>query len=198
MKAVIQRVISCSMTVEGKTVFEQGKGLLVLVGVADGDTERDADVLSAKIVKMRIFGDENEKMNRSVTDIGGDIAVVPNFTLLASCRRGNRPDFTESAPPAQAERLFEYFKAVTADAVGKGESAGLNPAELRKRKGGKLGFNQGSVQKSHLGTIFYTDIQLKTFIHGMEVFNMKIIMRRDSVILSKSRNRFRQRRNLSD
>ena len=80
MKAVIQRVISCSMTVEGKTVFEQGKGLLVLVGVADGDTERDADVLSAKIVKMRIFGDENEKMNRSVTDIGGDIAVVPNFT----------------------------------------------------------------------------------------------------------------------
>ena len=73
------------MTVEGKTVFEQGKGLLVLVGVADGDTERDADVLSAKIVKMRIFGDENEKMNRSVTDIGGDIAVVPNFTLLASC-----------------------------------------------------------------------------------------------------------------
>ena len=67
------------MTVEGKTVFEQGKGLLVLVGVADGDTERDADVLSAKIVKMRIFGDENEKMNRSVTDIGGDIAVVPNL-----------------------------------------------------------------------------------------------------------------------
>lgn len=119
MKAVIQRVISCSMTVEGKTVFEQGKGLLVLVGVADGDTERDADVLSAKIVKMRIFGDENEKMNRSVTDIGGDIAVVPNFTLLASCRRGNRPDFTDSAPPAEAERLFEYFKAVTAEALGK-------------------------------------------------------------------------------
>ena len=128
MKAVIQRVISCSMTVEGKTVFEQGKGLLVLVGVADGDTERDADVLSAKIVKMRIFGDENEKMNRSVTDIGGDIAVVPNFTLLASCRRGNRPDFTESA--AQAERLFEYFKAVTADAVGKVNS-GIFGADMK-------------------------------------------------------------------
>ena len=118
------------MTVEGKTVFEQGKGLLVLVGVADGDTERDADVLSAKIVKMRIFGDENEKMNRSVTDIGGDIAVVPNFTLLASCRRGNRPDFTESAPPAEAERTFEYFKAVTADAVGKVNS-GIFGADMK-------------------------------------------------------------------
>ena len=118
------------MTVEGKTVFEQGKGLLVLVGVADGDTERDADVLSAKIVKMRIFGDENEKMNRSVTDIGGDIAVVPNFTLLASCRRGNRPDFTDSAPPAAAERLFEYFKAVTADAVGKVNS-GIFGADMK-------------------------------------------------------------------
>ena len=117
------------MTVEGKTVFEQGKGLLVLVGVADGDTERDADVLSAKIVKMRIFGDENEKMNRSVTDIGGDIAVVPNFTLLASCRRGNRPDFTDSAPPAE-ERLFEYFKAVTADAVGKVNS-GIFGADMK-------------------------------------------------------------------
>lgn len=118
------------MTVEGKTVFEQGKGLLVLVGVADGDTERDADVLSAKIVKMRIFGDENERMNRSVTDIGGDIAVVPNFTLLASCRRGNRPDFTESAPPAEAERLFEYFKAVTAEALGKVNS-GIFGADMK-------------------------------------------------------------------
>ena len=118
------------MTVEGKTVFEQGKGLLVLVGVADGDTERDADVLSAKIVKMRIFGDENEKMNRRVTDIGGDIAVVPNFTLRASCRRGTRPDFTESAPPAQSERLFEYFKAVTADAVGKVNS-GIFGADMK-------------------------------------------------------------------
>lgn len=118
------------MTVEGKTVFEQGKGLLVLVGVAAGDTEKDADVLSAKIVKMRIFGDENEKMNRSVTDIGGDIAVVPNFTLLASCRRGNRPDFTESAPPAEVERMFEYFKAVTADAVGKVNS-GIFGADMK-------------------------------------------------------------------
>ena len=115
---------------EGETVFEQGKGLLVLVGVAAGDTERDADVLSSKIVKMRIFGDENGKMNRSVTDIGGDIAVVPNFTLLASCRRGNRPDFTESAPPAQAERLFEYFKTVTADAVGKVNS-GIFGADMK-------------------------------------------------------------------
>ena len=81
-------------------------------------------------MKMRIFGDENEKMNRSVTDIGGDIAVVPNFTLLASCRRGNRPDFTDSAPPAEAERLFEYFKAVTADAVGKVNS-GIFGADMK-------------------------------------------------------------------
>ena len=97
------------MTVEGKTVFEQGKGLLVLVGVADGDTERDADVLSAKIVKMRIFGDENEKMNLSALDIGAQMLVVSQFTLCADCSHGRRPSFTPAAPPKEANGLYEYF-----------------------------------------------------------------------------------------
>ena len=107
MKAVIQRVISCSMTVEGKTVFEQGKGLLVLVGVADGDTERDADVLSAKIVKMRIFGDENEKMNLSVKDVGGSILAISQFTLLGDVRKGKRPSFITAEDPEIANRLYQ-------------------------------------------------------------------------------------------
>ena len=110
MKAVIQRVISCSMTVEGKTVFEQGKGLLVLVGLAAGDTERDADVLSAKIVKMRIFGDENGKMNLSVREVSGSVLVVSQFTLHASTRKGNRPSFIRAARPERAIPLYELFK----------------------------------------------------------------------------------------
>lgn len=81
------------MTVEGKTVFEQGKGLLVFVGLAAGDTERDADVLSAKIVKMRIFGDENGKMNRSVTDIGGDIARRSEFYASRIMQEREPPRF---------------------------------------------------------------------------------------------------------
>lgn len=119
MIAVLQRVLSCSVTVDGKIISEQGKGLLVLLGVADGDTERDADLLCAKIVKMRIFEDENGKMNKSVTDVGGDITVVPNFTLLASYKKGNRPDFLGAAAPAEANRLFEYFKGKTAEVLGK-------------------------------------------------------------------------------
>lgn len=115
MICIVQRVLSCSVTIDGETVASQDKGLLLLLGVAQGDDEKEADALAAKIAKMRIFEDENGKMNKNVTDAGGQITVVPNFTLLASYKKGNRPDFFGGAAPAEANRLFEYFKAKIAD-----------------------------------------------------------------------------------
>lgn len=109
MKAILQRISEGKVVIDGETVAECGHGLMILLGVADGDTEEDADLLSAKIVKLRIFADENDRMNLSVTDIGGGVMVVPNFTLLASYRKGNRPDYLQSAAPEEAKRLFEYF-----------------------------------------------------------------------------------------
>ena len=109
MKAVIQRVRSASVDVDGERVGECGHGLLVLLGVAEGDTEADLDKMLAKMVKLRIFEDENGKMNRSVQDIDGEMLVVSQFTLLANYRHGNRPDFLGAAAPAEANRLYELF-----------------------------------------------------------------------------------------
>ena len=112
MIAVLQRAAEASVRVEGKVVGEIGKGLLILLGVAEGDTEREAEMLAAKVLKCRIFEDENGKMNRSVTDVAGGALVVSNFTLLANYRRGNRPDFMGAAAPARACELYEYFTAL--------------------------------------------------------------------------------------
>ncbi len=109
MIAVVQRVKYASVTVDEKVIGKCGHGLLILLGVAKGDTEADADVLCEKISKLRIFSDENDKINLSVNDVGGEILVIPNFTLLASCRKGNRPDFVNSAPPAEAKALYLRF-----------------------------------------------------------------------------------------
>ncbi len=109
MIAIIQRVQHASVTIEGQVTGACGKGFLVLLGVAEGDGAHDAEILADKIAKLRIFEDADEKMNLSLTDIGGELLVVPNFTLLASCRRGNRPDFTASARPETASPLFDYF-----------------------------------------------------------------------------------------
>ena len=109
MKAVIQRVRSASVDVDGVRVGECGHGLLVLLGVAEGDTEADLDKMLAKMVKLRIFEDENGKMNRSVQDIDGEMLVVSQFTLLANYKHGNRPDFFGAAAPAEANRLYELF-----------------------------------------------------------------------------------------
>lgn len=110
MRAVIQRVSSASVEVDGKVVGSCQKGYLILLGVAQEDTELDAELLCKKIAALRIFRDENDKMNLSIRDIDGEALVISQFTLLANYRHGNRPDFLESAKPDEANRLYEYFK----------------------------------------------------------------------------------------
>ena len=111
MKAVIQRVRSSFVTVEGTQIAEIGQGLLVLLGVADTDTHADADVLIQKIPQLRIFEDENGKMNRSLIDTNGEILIVSQFTLLGDCKKGRRPSFAHAALPKIANELYLYVAA---------------------------------------------------------------------------------------
>jgi len=111
MKAVLQRVTKASVSVAGEVVGSIGPGLVVLVGVANGDTEKDARYLAQKTAELRIFPDDAGKFNLSALDIKGELLVVSQFTLLADTRKGRRPSFVEAAPPAQAEELFEQFVA---------------------------------------------------------------------------------------
>ena len=113
MKALLQRVTQASVSLAGEVVGRIGRGLVVLVGVADGDTERDAQYLTQKTANLRIFSDEADKFNLSALDINGELLVVSQFTLLADTRKGRRPSFVGVAPPAQAEALFERFVAET-------------------------------------------------------------------------------------
>jgi len=124
MKAVIQRVENASVSVEGSEISRIGAGLLVLLGVEKGDVEKDADFLLDKIIHLRIFEDGEGKMNRSLADISGELLVVSQFTLLADCRKGRRPSFTDAADPAQATRLYEYMLSrakETLPRVGQGQ-----------------------------------------------------------------------------
>ena len=109
MRIVLQRVKKASVTVAEETISSIGPGLLLLVGVAQGDGESDADWLAEKIAGLRIMGDEEGKMNRSVMDVGGAILAVSQFTLLADTRKGKRPSFIRASPPDEAARLFDYF-----------------------------------------------------------------------------------------
>ena len=109
MRAVVQRVSSARVTVDGETVGEIERGALVLIGVASGDTEAGADYLCEKIVNLRIFDDEDGKMNLSLLDINGHMLVVSQFTLYGDTRRGRRPSFIDAAPPEDANRLYEHF-----------------------------------------------------------------------------------------
>ena len=109
MKAVYQRVTEASVTVGEKQIACIGDGVLLLVGVCDGDTEQEAQVLAKKVAEMRVFCDENDKMNLSVLDIGGSVLVVSQFTLCANIARGRRPDFFGAAKPDVAQPLFDYF-----------------------------------------------------------------------------------------
>jgi D-aminoacyl-tRNA deacylase len=112
MKAVIQRVRQGSVTVNGRRIAEIGRGLVILVGVAPGDGEDNARALARKIALLRIFEDEQGKMNRSLLDMGGEALVVSQFTLFADTRKGNRPAFTDAALPALAKPLCERFAAL--------------------------------------------------------------------------------------
>jgi len=109
MRAVIQRVSRAKVMVNGETTGEIGKGLLVLLGVGTGDTDADADYLAEKIVGLRIFEDQDGKMNLSVADTAGAVLIVSQFTLYGDVRRGKRPSFDAAAPPQQARQLYEYF-----------------------------------------------------------------------------------------
>jgi D-tyrosyl-tRNA(Tyr) deacylase len=111
MLAVVQRVREARVVVEGATIGEIGRGLLVLLCAERGDGEAQADKLLAKLLKLRIFGDEAGKMNRSVQDVAGGLLVVSQFTLAADTSGGNRPSFTNAAPPEEGKRLYDYFVA---------------------------------------------------------------------------------------
>lgn len=108
MRAVIQRVSKASVNVDGKTVGKIGKGLLVYLGVAKGDCTKHADFISRKIAGMRIFEDDQGKMNLSVHDVDGEILLISNFTLQADCRKGNRPGFDNAEKPEKANELYEH------------------------------------------------------------------------------------------
>lgn len=122
MKAVIQRVKYATVKVDNKIIGESKQGFMILLGVIDGDTENDADKLIKKIPVLRIFEDENGKMNKSLLDIDGEILVVSQFTLAADCSHGRRPSFTASASPDIANELYEYF-------VGELKTAGVKSVQ---------------------------------------------------------------------
>lgn len=122
MKAVIQRVKYATVKVDNKIIGECKQGFMILLGVIDGDTENDADKLIKKIPVLRIFEDENGKMNKSLLDIDGEILVVSQFTLAADCSHGRRPSFTASAPPDIANELYKYL-------VGELKTAGVKSVQ---------------------------------------------------------------------
>ena len=109
MRALIQRVSRARVRVAGAIPGEIGSGLLILLGVGQGDTSKEADYLLDKIVNLRIFEDGEGKMNLSLLDAGGELMVISQFTLYADCRKGRRPSFTDAAPPGEAEKLYDYF-----------------------------------------------------------------------------------------
>lgn len=117
MTAVLQKVSRASVTVEGERISECEKGFLVLLGVSEEDNGEDARLLADKISKLRVFEDSDDKMNLSVNDVGGTVLVVPNFTLMASYKKGNRPSFVHGAPFEKAEELYNFFCDIIKDTV---------------------------------------------------------------------------------
>ncbi|MEI6827665.1 MAG: D-aminoacyl-tRNA deacylase [Desulfuromonadales bacterium] len=130
MKAVIQRVISASVTVEDTIVGKIGQGIVILLGVEKGDDEEQADWLVDKISGLRIFSDEEGKMNRSVVDISGSLLVVSQFTLAGTCAKGRRPSFDTAAPADEGKRLYEYF-VESARRVGLPVATGIFQADMQ-------------------------------------------------------------------
>lgn len=130
MIAVLQRINSATVYADGVLSGEVGKGLYILLGVLKGDEKKDAELLAEKISKLRIFTDENDKMNLSVMDIDGEIMVVSNFTLGANYSHGNRPDYFNAAAPDTANELYEYFVSLISNKVRK-TSTGKFGADMR-------------------------------------------------------------------
>ena len=122
MRAVIQRVTRASVKVDGQVVGEIGNGLLVLIGVEQGDAESDAEQLVNKTIGLRIFDDDDGKMNLSLRDVGGALLVVSQFTLLGDARKGRRPSFVRAAEPAEGDRLYQYFVQQAREHVAKVET----------------------------------------------------------------------------
>ena len=131
MIAVLQRVKKASVTVEGEVVGACGAGLAILLGVAEGDEKKDAEVLAGKIARLRIFTDENDKMNLSVCDVGGEALVVSNFTLLANYSHGNRPEYMRAARPDEANALYETFCDLLSGLIGKPVGKGVFGAHMQ-------------------------------------------------------------------
>ena len=133
MRAVVQRVTRASVTVDGEVLSSIGEGWLVLLGVAEGDDESDADMLADKVVNLRIFRDDEGKMNRSVIDTGGDVIAVSQFTLMGDARKGRRPSFIHACEPERANALYEYFCAKVTEIgirCGKGKFQAMMDVEL--------------------------------------------------------------------
>ena len=151
MRAVVQRVSGASVAVSGETVGKCGRGFLILLGVAKGDTEADADVLAAKLSKLRVFEDGNGKMNLSLSDIGGELLIISNFTLYADCRHGNRPDFLMAEAPAEANRLYEYFTDRMKTLSGCPTETGVFGADMKV-----------SIENDGPVTVSYTHLTLPT------------------------------------
>ena len=131
MRVTIQRVSEASVTIEGKVKSSIGKGLLVLAGFEEADTNEDLEWMSGKLVNLRIFQDENEQMNLSVKDVGGDIIIVSQFTLHAMTKKGNRPSFIRAARPEQAIPLYESFVKTVERELGKAVGTGEFGADMK-------------------------------------------------------------------
>jgi len=131
MRVVVQRVSQASVTVDNKRTADIKKGLLVLVGIEEADTQEDIDWLAGKIIKMRIFGDENDVMNCSVQDIDGNIIVVSQFTLHASTKKGNRPSYIKAAKPDFAIPMYENFVSAIEKEFGKKVQTGIFGADMK-------------------------------------------------------------------
>ena len=121
MKVVLQRVNYANVKVDGKIIGEINKGYLALLGISNDDTKEIADKMVNKIKNLRIFDDENDRINLSISDVGGSLLVVSQFTLYADCQKGNRPSFTLAAKPDMAENLYEYFLSKCTEVFGKVE-----------------------------------------------------------------------------
>lgn len=131
MKAVIQRVTSASVSVDGEIVGSCNEGYMILVGAAEGDTQEDADILARKTANLRVFCDSEDKMNLSILDINGEVLAISQFTLLADVKKGNRPSFIKALEPRKANELYEFFCEKLAEYGVKKVSRGVFGADMK-------------------------------------------------------------------